>query len=39
MNAPCTALGERTPISLINTQIGIDMVIDELGRIEHGVYY
>lgn len=39
INAPCTALGEREPISLINTQIGIDMVIDELGRIEHGVYY
>ena len=39
MNAPCTALGERTPISLIATQVGIDMVLDELGRIEHGVYY
>jgi putative toxin-antitoxin system antitoxin component (TIGR02293 family) len=39
MNAPCTVLGERTPISLITTQIGIDMVLDELGRIEHGVYY
>lgn len=39
MNAPCTALGERTPISLITTQIGIEMALDELGRIEHGVYY
>ncbi len=39
MNAPCTALGERNPISLIATQVGIDMVLDELGRIEHGVYY
>lgn len=39
MNAPCTALGERVPISLITTQIGIDIVRDELGRIGHGVYY
>jgi putative toxin-antitoxin system antitoxin component (TIGR02293 family) len=39
MNAPCTAFGERAPISLIATQVGIDMVLDELGRIEHGIYY
>jgi len=39
MNAPCTALGERAPISLIATQVGIEMVLDEIGRIEHGVYY
>jgi putative toxin-antitoxin system antitoxin component (TIGR02293 family) len=39
MNVPCTALGEKIPISLITTQIGIDIVLEELGRIEHGVYY
>ncbi len=39
MNAPCTALGERIPMSLITTQVGIDMILDELGRIAHGVYY
>ena len=29
----------RSPISLMSSQVGIDMVLEELGRIEHGVYY
>ncbi len=34
----CHALGDRTPISLLNSRFGIDLVLDELGRIEHGVF-
>jgi len=37
MKLPCLALGNRTPLSLLKTKFGIDMVIDELGRIEHGI--
>ncbi len=32
------ALGNRTPISLLDTSFGARMVTDLLGRIEHGVY-
>jgi putative toxin-antitoxin system antitoxin component (TIGR02293 family) len=32
------ALGDKTPISLLKSKFGADMVLDELGRIEHGVY-
>ena len=32
-----TALGGVTPWSLLDTTIGEDMVIRELGRIEHGI--
>ena len=32
------ALGGATPLSLLDTSIGADSVIDTLGRIEHGVF-
>ena len=31
------ALGNRKPLDLLASKLGIDLVIDELGRIEHGV--
>ena len=33
-----TALGGATPLSLLDTDIGADSVLDTLGRIEHGVF-
>lgn len=35
---PNTTLGSRTPKSLLDSRFGTDMVLDELGRIEHGVF-
>jgi putative toxin-antitoxin system antitoxin component (TIGR02293 family) len=35
---PNTALGSRTPKSLLDSRFGTDMILDELGRIEHGVF-
>ncbi len=32
------ALGGVTPLSLLDTEIGADTVLDTLGRIEHGVF-
>ena len=32
------ALGGVTPMSLLDTDIGADSVLDTLGRIEHGVF-
>jgi putative toxin-antitoxin system antitoxin component (TIGR02293 family) len=32
------ALGNNAPIELMDTSAGINMVLDVLGRIEHGVY-
>ena len=37
MQAPSPALGDRTPTSLLSSRFGTEMVLDELGRIEHGV--
>ncbi len=37
MKSPSPALGNRTPSSLLRSRFGIEMVLDELGRIEHGV--
>ncbi len=34
---PSWALGDRTPLSYLDTSIGVKLVEDELGRIEHGV--
>jgi putative toxin-antitoxin system antitoxin component (TIGR02293 family) len=33
-----TSLGGVTPMSLLDTEIGAEAVIDTLGRIEHGVF-
>jgi putative toxin-antitoxin system antitoxin component (TIGR02293 family) len=32
------ALGNRTPTELLSSRYGAHMVLDELGRIEHGVF-
>jgi putative toxin-antitoxin system antitoxin component (TIGR02293 family) len=37
IDQPSTALGGRSPKSLLPSRFGIDMVLDELTRIEHGV--
>jgi len=31
------ALGDKIPMELLDTQFGIQLLTDELGRIEHGV--
>ncbi|WP_250487491.1 antitoxin Xre/MbcA/ParS toxin-binding domain-containing protein [Caballeronia sp. GaOx3] len=38
LKAPAAALGDATPLSLLDTDIGADSVMDTLGRIEHGVF-
>lgn len=38
LKSPTAALGGVTPLSLIDTDIGADSVMDTLGRIEHGVF-
>lgn len=38
MDAVVPALGHRTPKSFLDTSLGISMLMDELGRIEHGVF-
>jgi len=37
MNHPNKVLADKTPASLLSSRFGIEMVLDELGRIEHGV--
>ena len=37
LNAKSIALGGRTPKELLDTKFGVDMIKDELGRIEHGI--
>jgi putative toxin-antitoxin system antitoxin component (TIGR02293 family) len=37
MRSPNPALGNRTPASLLGSRFGTEVVLDELGRIEHGV--
>lgn len=38
LKAPNAALGQATPLSLLDTDIGAESVMDTLGRIEHGVF-
>ncbi len=38
MNSTITALGKKKPKEFLDTSIGIGLLMDELGRIEHGVY-
>ncbi len=38
LKSPNYALGGVTPFSLMDTMIGIELILDELGRIEHGVF-
>jgi putative toxin-antitoxin system antitoxin component (TIGR02293 family) len=37
MKSPSPALGNRIPASLLRSRFGTEVVLDELGRIEHGV--
>jgi putative toxin-antitoxin system antitoxin component (TIGR02293 family) len=38
MDTEVPALGHRKPKSFLDTSLGIQMLVDELGRIEHGVF-
>lgn len=38
LKTPSYALGNVAPTSLLDTIPGMDLVLDELGRIEHGVF-
>lgn len=38
LKSPNVSLGGVTPISLLDTYIGADWVMDTLGRVEHGVF-
>jgi len=38
LKTPVAALEDATPLSLVDTDIGTDSVMDTLGRIEHGVF-
>ena len=37
LKSPCRVLGNVTPLSLLETDAGIEAVLNELGRIEHGI--
>ncbi len=38
LNQPSKPLAGKTPISLLSSRFGAEMVLDELGRMEHGVF-
>lgn len=38
MNSTVLALGNKKPIEFLDTSLGIEMLMDELGRIEHGIF-
>ncbi len=38
LNTPSIGLGQRTPLSLLDTSFGAQLVMDELGRLEYGVF-
>lgn len=38
MNSTILALGNKKPKTFLDTSIGIAMLMDELGRIEHGIF-
>jgi putative toxin-antitoxin system antitoxin component (TIGR02293 family) len=38
LETPVRSLGDRTPLSLLESPEGISRVEDTLGRIEHGVW-
>jgi putative toxin-antitoxin system antitoxin component (TIGR02293 family) len=37
LNAKSAAFGDRSPIEMLSSRYGAQMVLDELGRMEHGV--
>jgi len=38
LKTPNRSLRNETPLSLLDTEIGAEIVLDTLGRIEHGVF-
>jgi len=38
LSQPNITLSNKTPLSILDSSFGTDMILDELGRIEHGVY-
>jgi len=38
MNHPNKALANKTPLSLLSSRFGVEMILDELGRMEYGVF-
>jgi putative toxin-antitoxin system antitoxin component (TIGR02293 family) len=38
MKTPSHIFRDETPVSLLDTSVGFDMVFRELGRIEHGIF-
>lgn len=38
MNSPVPALGNKLPKTFLDTSMGIEMLMDEIGRIEQGVF-
>jgi len=38
MKTPCTALSGKVPLDMLRSRLGHEMILDELGRIEHGVH-
>jgi len=38
LHHPNRALGQQTPMSLLSSRFGSEMVLDALGRIEYGVF-
>jgi putative toxin-antitoxin system antitoxin component (TIGR02293 family) len=38
LKQPNRALGNKTPIGLLGSRFGAEMVLDELGRMEYGVF-
>jgi len=37
LSLPSAPLGDRKPIDLLSSRFGVELVIDELGRISHGI--
>jgi putative toxin-antitoxin system antitoxin component (TIGR02293 family) len=38
LNHPNTALANKTPLNLLKSRFGIDILLKELGKLEHGVF-
>lgn len=38
LNSPCYELGGQIPMKLLDTPEGTELVMDTLGKIEHGIF-
>jgi putative toxin-antitoxin system antitoxin component (TIGR02293 family) len=38
LRTPLRALGDASPLSLVDTDVGTQEALDVLGRLEHGVF-